>query len=37
MNGERADALGYWRKAAALDPDNELIGRKVALKTILFE
>ncbi|MDE6497619.1 MAG: tetratricopeptide repeat protein [Muribaculaceae bacterium] len=37
MNGERDTALEYWRRAAALDPENELIARKVALKTILFE
>ena len=37
MNGERDTALDYWRRAAALEPDNELIARKVALKTILFE
>lgn len=36
MNGEQADALNYWEKALALDPDNTLIQKKVNLKTIFF-
>ncbi len=37
MNGERQAAIDFWKRAAALDPDNELIARKVAHKTIFFE
>ena len=37
MTGDRAAAVDYWKKAAALDPDNELIAKKVKHKTIFFE
>lgn len=37
MTGDRDQALKYWQQALDLDPDNELIGRKVAHKTIFFE
>lgn len=37
MNGDRAEAVDFWKQALKLDPDNELIGRKVAHKTIFFE
>ncbi len=37
MTGDRKQAIAFWRAAHALEPDNELIGRKVAQKTIFFE
>jgi len=37
MTGDRKQALALWRAALDLDPDNSLIARKVAHKTILFE
>lgn len=37
MTGDRAAAVDYWKKAAELDSDNELIAKKVKHKTIFFE
>lgn len=37
MNGEPAEALGFWKQALELDPDNELLQRKVKNKTFFFE
>ena len=37
MTGDRDEALAYWRKALALEPDNKLIAKKVQHKTIFFE
>lgn len=37
MNGNRDEALEFWRKALELDPDNELIQRKVRHRTIFFK
>ena len=36
MNGEHADALKFWQKALDLDPNNQLIEKKVTLKTIFL-
>lgn len=37
MNGEPQKALEFWEKALALDPDNELLQRKVKHKTYFYE
>lgn len=37
MSGEPAQALAFWRKALELEPDNELIKKKVQHKTYFFE
>ena len=37
MNGEQEQALEQWKNALKLDPENQLIKRKVANKTIFFE
>lgn len=37
MNGERDAAIGYWKQALELAPDNELIARKVKEGTIFFK
>ncbi|MCM1336770.1 MAG: tetratricopeptide repeat protein [Candidatus Amulumruptor caecigallinarius] len=37
MNGNRAEALKYWKEALKLDKDNELLRRKVKERTIFFE
>lgn len=37
MNGEPREALGFWKKALELEPDNELIRKKVDNKTIFFD
>lgn len=37
MSGEPAKALDFWRKALDLDPDNELLQRKVKHKTYFYE
>lgn len=37
MTGDRAAALDFWKQALDLDPDAELIRRKVHHKTIFFE
>lgn len=37
MNGNRDEALDFWRQALSLDPDNELLQRKVRHRTIFFK
>lgn len=37
MNGDPKTALDYWEKALALDPDNDLLKRKVKHKTYFYE
>lgn len=37
MNGNRDEAIDFWQQALELDPDNDLIRRKVRMRTILFE
>lgn len=37
MTGNPADALEFWKQALELDPDNELLQRKVKHKTFFFE
>ncbi len=37
MNGEPEQAVVYWEKALALDPNNEKIKKKVTHKTYFFE
>lgn len=37
MNGNPSEALGYWKKALELDPDSDLLKRKVKHKTFFFE
>lgn len=37
MDGEPDEAVEFWRKALALDPDNELLARKVKHKTYFFK
>ena len=37
MNGEPKEAVKFWEKALELDPDNELIQRKVKHKTYFYE
>jgi len=37
MNGERDRATEFWRQAAAIEPENELIRKKVANRTIFFK
>lgn len=33
FNGERDKAIGYWERAAVLDPDNKLLHKKLSHKT----
>ncbi len=37
MNGNPSEALEYWKKALELDPDSDLLKRKVKHKTFFFE
>ncbi len=37
MNGNPAEALEFWEQALKLDPDNELLRKKVKHKTFFFE
>lgn len=37
MDGEPDQALEFWKSALKLDPDNELLGRKVKHKTYFFK
>ena len=37
MNGNPDDALLYWKKALDLEPDDELLQRKVKNKTFFFK
>ncbi len=37
MTGDHREALGFWQKALELEPDNELIAKKVRHKTIFFD
>lgn len=37
MNGHPDEALEFWEKALSLDPDNDLLKRKVKNKTFFFE
>ena len=37
MDGEPDRALEYWKDALKLDPDNELLQRKVRHKTYFFK
>lgn len=37
MDGEPEQAVEYWKLALKLDPDNELLGRKVKHKTYFFK
>ncbi|MCM1292696.1 MAG: tetratricopeptide repeat protein [Bacteroides sp.] len=37
MNGKPAEALEFWTKALELDPDNELLQKKVKHKTFFYE
>ena len=37
MNKEPDEALEFWRKALALDPDNDLLKRKVKHKTFYYK
>lgn len=37
MNGNPEEALVYWKKALKLEPDNELLQRKVKNKTFFFK
>lgn len=37
MNAEPAAALDFWQKALELEPDNELLQRKVKHKTYFYE
>ncbi len=37
MNGQPAEALEMWEKALPLDPDNELLRRKIKHKTYFYE
>jgi len=37
MNGNPSDALEYWKKALELDPDSDLLKRKVKHKTFFFK
>lgn len=37
MNGEPEQALEFWQKAAALDPENEKIKKKIKNKAYFFE
>ncbi len=37
MDGEPDKALEFWKRALKLDPDNELLGRKVKHKTYFFK
>ncbi len=36
MNGEHAKAVEFWEKAHELDPDDEIIAKKVKHRTIFF-
>lgn len=37
MTGDHAKAVGFWKKALELEPENALIAKKVRHKTIFFE
>lgn len=37
MNGQPKEALEFWEKALSLDPENDLLKRKVKNKTFFFE
>jgi tetratricopeptide (TPR) repeat protein len=37
MAGEPDKALEYWQRAQAIDPDNELLNKKVKNKTFFYE
>lgn len=37
MNGNRDEAIDYWQRALDLNPDNELLQRKVRHRTIFFK
>lgn len=37
MNGNRSEALKYWKEALKLNKDNQLLRRKVKEKTIFFD
>ncbi len=37
MNGNPTEALEFWKEALELDPDNELLRRKVKHKTFFYE
>ena len=37
MNHQPAEALDNWKKALNLEPDNELLKKKVAHKTFFYE
>jgi hypothetical protein len=37
MTGEPDKALEYWEKALKLEPDNELLAKKVKYKTFFYE
>lgn len=37
MNGDPDGAVEYWEKALVLDPDNDLLSRKVAHKTYFYK
>lgn len=37
MSGEPTKALEFWEKASELNPDNELLKRKVKHKTYFYE
>lgn len=37
MDGDTAGAVDFWKKALTLDPDNELLQRKVKNKTFYYE
>ena len=37
MNGDRDQAVEFWRRAEAIEPENELIRKKVQNSTIFFK
>lgn len=37
MNGDRDQAVEFWRRAEAIEPENELIRKKVQNRTIFFK
>jgi hypothetical protein len=37
MTGEPEQALSFWKRALELDPDNELIQKKVKHKAYFYE
>ena len=37
MNGQPEEALDFWKKALALDPDNMLLKKKVKHKTFFYK